>query len=310
MTAHKPLAATLSLVSFALLIQAVRCRKEVRNSRARLAGYGPKQAHLSYGAMTYVDRGDGPVILSSHGMFGGFDQAFNNVSNYLDTNRILAPSRFGYPGSEVGGQGTPREQADAFVELLDKLGIDKAFIMGASAGGTAAIRFALDYPNRTHGLILYSSAMPFPNRPPTYSKRQGPPSFLMNDYLMYLLSPLFGPVMGMSNAIINQMMPISERKAGALLDTTVGNPDMARNFDDYPIEELQVPLIILHAKDDKLADYKAMEKVINRFPDCTFVSFDTGGHMMKGHEDEGGMAVRKFMKRAIRNQSPSLDSHG
>ena len=60
----------------------------------------------------------------------------------------------------------------------------------------------------------------------------------MNDYLMYLLSPLFGPVMGMSNAIVNQMMPISERKAGALLDTTVSNPDMARNFDDYPIEEL------------------------------------------------------------------------
>ena len=94
-------------------------------------------------------------------------------------------------------------------------------------------RFALDYLNRTHGLILYSSAMPFPDRPPTYSKRQGPPSFLMNDYLMYLLSPLFGPVMGMSNAIVNQMMPISERKAGALLDTTVSNLDMARNFDDY-----------------------------------------------------------------------------
>ncbi len=116
--------------------------------------------------------------------------------------------------------------------------------------------------------------------------------------------------MGMSNAIINQMMPISERKAGALLDTTVSNPDMARNFDDYPIEELQVPSIILHAKDDKLADYKAMEKVINRFPDCTFVSFDTGGHMMKGHEDEGGRAVRKFMKQAIRDQPSSLDSHG
>lgn len=302
MTTRKRLAALLSLASFALFVQVVRCRKEARNSRARLDGFNPKQVHLSYGTMTYVDRGEGSVILSSHGMFGGFDQAFNNVSNYLDTNRILAPSRFGYPGSTVGGQGTPREQANAFVELLDTLGIDKVFIMGASAGGTAAIRFALDHPDRTHGLILYSSAMPLPTKPTTYAVRQGPPSFLMNDYPMYLLSPLFGPVMGMPSAMVKQMMPISDRKTGAILDATVNNPDMARNFDAYPIEELQVPSIILHAKDDKLADYKAMEKVSDRFPNSTFVSFNTGGHMMKGHEEEGGKAVREFMKQAVRDQ--------
>lgn len=305
MTTHKPLAAILSLASLSLLVQAVRCRKEVRSSRVRLDGYGAKQADLSYGPMTYVDRGDGAVILSSHGMFGGFDQAFDNVSGYLDTNRILAPSRFGYLGSAVGGQGTPREQASSFIDLLDKLGIEKVFIMGASAGGTAAIRFALDHPDRTHGLILYSSAMPFPEKPSTYSRRQGPPAFVMNDCVMYSLSPLFGPAMGVPPAMIKQMMPIIDRKTGALLDATVSNPDMARNFDDYPIEQLQVPSIILHAKDDKLADYKAMEKVINRFPNCTFVAFDTGGHMMQGHEDEVGKAVRDFMDQAIRDQSPS-----
>lgn len=118
MTTRKQLAALLSLASFVLFVQVGRCRKEIRDSRTRLDGFNPKLADLSYGTMTYVDRGEGPVILSSHGMFGGYDQAFNNVSNYLETNRILAPSRFGYPGSEVGGQGTPREQANAFVELL------------------------------------------------------------------------------------------------------------------------------------------------------------------------------------------------
>ena len=46
------------------------------------------------------------------------------------------------------------------MELLDKLGIDKVYLLATSAGGSIAIRFALDYPERTRGLILYCSAMP------------------------------------------------------------------------------------------------------------------------------------------------------
>ena len=53
-----------------------------------------------------------------------------------------------------------KEEVQAYVELLDKLGIDKVYLLATSAGGSIAIRFALDYPERTRGLILYCSAMP------------------------------------------------------------------------------------------------------------------------------------------------------
>jgi len=110
--------------------------------------------------MTYVDVGEGDVILSVHGIFGGYDQAYDNVKNRTSQNRVLAPSRFGYLGSDVKGEGTPMEQAAAFEELLDYLDIDQVFVLATSAGGTPAIRFALDYPERIKGLILYCSAMP------------------------------------------------------------------------------------------------------------------------------------------------------
>lgn len=56
-------------------------------------------------------------------------------------------------------ENTPAEQATAYVELLDKLGIDRVYLLATSAGGSVAIRFALDYPERTKGLILYCYAM-------------------------------------------------------------------------------------------------------------------------------------------------------
>lgn len=292
------LLSSILLIAIYLLVQGVRCNRAMKDSTVRLAEYGAKTIQLKYGDMTYVDRGEGEVILSIHGIFGGYDQAFDTCRDFVSDYRILAPSRFGYLGSDIKGDGTPAQQASAYVELLDQLGIDKVYLLATSAGGSVAIRFALDYSERTKGLILYCSAMPFPEKPEKYAEYAGPPAFLCNDYAMFLLSPLFEPIMGMDPSTIYSMLPISERKAGVVLDASVTNPDMARNFDTYQIENLQVPVLILHAKDDKLASYDAVSKALYRFPeDTTFVSFETGGHLMTGHTEEVKMAVSEFIER-------------
>ncbi|MCL2037673.1 alpha/beta hydrolase [Candidatus Saccharibacteria bacterium] len=245
--------------------------------------------------MAYVVKGEGETILSVHGIFGGYDQAYDSVKSFSSQYRIVAPSRFGYLGSDVKGDGTPAEQAKAFVELLDKLGIDKVYVLGQSAGGTIAIRFALDYPERVKGLILFSSAMPFTEKPEKYAEYAGPPSFLVNDCAMFLISPLFEPIMGMEPSTIYSMLPISERKRGVALDASINNPDMARNFHDYKIESLQAPTLILAAKDDKLVGFEQTEQAVKRFPNRTSIFFETGGHLMVGHSEKIERAVVKFI---------------
>ena len=106
---------------------------------------------LSYGNMSCADIGNGEVILSVHGIFGGYDQAYDTCKDFASDYRIFAPSRFGYLGSDIKGTGTPAEQAEAYVELLDRLGINPVYILSTSVGGSVAIRFALDYPERTKG---------------------------------------------------------------------------------------------------------------------------------------------------------------
>ena len=246
--------------------------------------------------MSYVDIGKGDVILSVHGIFGGYDQAYDTCKDFNSEYRIIAPSRFGYLGSDILGSGTPAEQATAYVELLDKLGIDKVYLLATSAGGSVAIRFALDYPERTKGLILYCSAMPFTQKPEKCPDYAGPPEFLCNNFAMFIMSPLFEPIMGMEPSTIYSMLPVSERKEGVVLDASVTNLDMARNCDKYNIEELQVPTLIIHAKDDQLASYADTERAVNRFPNCTFVSFEDGGHLLNGHGEEIKKAVSKFTK--------------
>jgi len=42
---------------------------------------------------------------------------------------------------------------------MDALGIDKAYLIGNSAGGTVAMNTALEYPERVLGLILVDAAI-------------------------------------------------------------------------------------------------------------------------------------------------------
>jgi len=286
----------LFLIVIYLSKQAIKCHFAVAESRTRLAEYGAETAALSYGNMTYIDnKNDGEVILAVHGIFGGYDQGYDACKDFSGDYRIISPSRFGYLNSDVSGGGTPAEQAAAYAELLDKIGVDKVFLLATSAGGAPAIRFALDYPERTKGLILYCSAMPYTEKPEKYAEYAGPPAFLLSDYAMFLMSPFFEVIMGLPPSTIDGMLPVAERKEGVVLDASVVNPDMARNFDDYNIESLQVPTLIVHAKDDKLADYSQVEKAVVRFPNCTLVAFETGGHLMTGNVEAIYKAVTEFI---------------
>jgi pimeloyl-ACP methyl ester carboxylesterase len=200
-------------------------------------------------------------------------------------------------GSDVKGEGTPKEQAEAFHELLDSLKIDKVFVLGTSAGGTPAIRFALDYPERVKGLILFCSAMPVNEKPDKYSEYQAPPKPLLSNYAMYLISPLMPSIMGMPASTVKVIMPVAERKEGVLLDGKFTNPDMERNFHDWPIEELKIPTLIVHSEDDNVASFEKVVAAKDRFPDLTMVTFPDGGHMMVGHDKEIDEAVDAFINK-------------
>ncbi|PID70938.1 MAG: alpha/beta hydrolase [Flavobacteriales bacterium] len=254
---------------------------------------------LSYGNIEYLDKGTGEVILVCHGIFGGFDQGYESVKDLSNDYRIISPSRFGYLNSDILGKGTPEEQGKAYVELLDKLNIDKVFILGTSAGGTVAIRFALDYPERCKGLILYSSAMPETKKPAKINLHQAPPDFLCNNLAMYLISPFFKSIMGMESTVVKTMLPIDERKAGVKIDGEITNPDMAVNYDYYDIEMIKVPTLIIQAKDDKLTKYDKFVDSVKRFKNSTLKIFDSGGHLLVGHDKEIRETVSNFINMHI-----------
>ena len=287
--------AALTLGGF-LGFQYFRCQKALKQSLIRLQGYANKHIDLSYGQMSYVDVGQGEVILSLHGIFGGYDQSYQVTKSLKDSYRLLCPSRFGYLESDVKGQGTPKEQAEALLELLDALEIDQVFLYGISAGGTSTLRFALDYPERVKGIILHSSAMPYVQKQEYEYKYNPSNNIFINNFTLNLMEPFFKSAMGLTSEAIQSIMPVQDRKEGVIIDSSISNPDMARHFDDYPIENLNKPVLIFQAIDDKLINYRHTLAVEPRFPNAELILFDSGGHLMIGNEHEIDTEVRDFIE--------------
>lgn len=72
---------------------------------------------------------------------------------------------------------------------------------------------------------------------------------------------------------------------------------MERNFDQYPIEELKVLVLILHSEDDPVAIYEKVKNVEHRFPNFSLITFPDGGHMMFGHDQEINKALDNFLSQ-------------
>lgn len=248
----------------------------------------------SYGKIAYIDEGEGVPVLVCHGICGGYDQGFDVLGDKTGLFRVIAPSRFGYPGSDMPENADIDMQAEAFVELLDQLGIDRSYVLATSAGGTAAIRFAIVHPERCSGLILYCSGYPELTKPVKEASYAGPPAFFCNDLCMWMISPLFEPLMGMERDTVNTILPMKDRKEGIVFDGRITNTDKTNNYENYDMRALECPVLIIHSVDDKLADFESAKAWSGTLKDCTFLPFSGGGHLMEGHEEEIEKALKEF----------------
>jgi pimeloyl-ACP methyl ester carboxylesterase len=107
----------------------------------------------------YQEAGDeqAPPIILIHGFISS-NLVWSHVLRPLAQRgfRVIAPDLPGYGYSEKPAdfEYTINQQALSVIGLMDRLGIRKAVIAGASYGGAVAATMALDYPERVDKLIL------------------------------------------------------------------------------------------------------------------------------------------------------------
>ncbi|MEV6823802.1 alpha/beta fold hydrolase [Amycolatopsis sp. NPDC051102] len=106
----------------------------------------------------YFDEGTGPVLLLVHGNVTTFRSWQRIVTEFRTTHRVLALSLPGYGGTSPQEEPSLDDQVAFLGAFLDALSVDRAIVLGHSAGGLIAATFALQHPGRVTRLALSDSA--------------------------------------------------------------------------------------------------------------------------------------------------------
>lgn len=292
---------------------------DIAAAKARVA-QGSTVIDTPCGLIEYQAAGTGPVLLAVHGSGGGFDQGMAFAAPLVTQGiRVVALSRFGYLRTPMPADGSAKAQADAFVCLMDALDIDRAAIMGGSAGALSALQMALRHPDRVSALIL---VVPLGYRPPDQAQSVEPMApwveaammrAIGSDFLFWtglhiardqmiatvVATPL-AVVAAASpaeqarvNASLDAILPVSARAAGLTADTAASKAmtpvDLARS---------SAPTLIVSARDDGYGTYASAEYMAGQIKGARFLGFETGGHAWAGHNDEVMAAISTLVLSA------------
>jgi pimeloyl-ACP methyl ester carboxylesterase len=276
-----------------------------------------ERVSTNLGPIEYARRGRGPVALVSHGAGGGYDQGLFLGSEILgDAYDIIAPSRFGYLRTPVSGTQQPSAQADAYAALLDRLSVEKAIVLGVSAGAPSAIEMALRHPNRVAALVLVvprafapgcdvAAEDTAPNRAVMAMILQGA------DFAYWLaLKTVRGRILrflGVPAAaergadaveqsrlsrIMRDILPLSRRVAGL-------RNDGAARIGPWPLERISAPAFVMSSEDDLYGTLPAARFTAEHIAGAELMVVDSGGHLLVGRGAEIRGRIADFLRRRL-----------
>ncbi len=165
-----------------------RFNSDLVQARAR-AAEGAVLLQTRCGPIEVQEAGTGVPLLVVHGSGGGHDHGMAFAGTLAQQGiHVIAMSRFGYLRTPMPVDSSAAAQADAHVCLLDALGIERAAVMGGSAGAPSALQMVIRHPDRVSALIML---VPLAYKPPSQADSAPPMPAWVEAAMMRLIGSDF-----------------------------------------------------------------------------------------------------------------------
>ena len=282
-------------------------RADLSREIARISS-GSRMADTRCGPIEFAAVGSGPAVLLVHGAGGGFDQTLDLAQEMaVHGFRVIAMSRFGYLRTPLPADASPAAQADAHACLLDALAIERAAIVGISAGAPSTMQFALRHPQRTDAMVLLVPLAYAPRAPgaeaagPSRAARFVIEQATGSDLLYWIASKaaptlIVRTILGTPPEIVasasaqdqarvgklmREILPLSARQPGLLNEAAI-----AASLPRYELERISAPTLVVSVQDDRYGTFESARYTAAHIAGARFVGYASGGHLWVGHHDE------------------------
>lgn len=251
-----------------------------------------------------------PTIVFLHGSGPGATGLSNweaALGEFGDRYHCLAPDIVGFGDSShpnpppAGMVAFTDLRADAVLGLLDALGIERCTFVGNSMGGMITLTIALRAPERVERIVLMGSGgAPIPPTPELIQMITfyDDPSATSMAALMraFVHDPaMFGDEL---DAIAAARLPRAirddvRRSHLATFDMSAGPPV---RFEPERLATLDLPVLVVHGRDDRLIPYQAALYFLEHLPDADLHVFARCGHWTQiEHPDRFHATLSAFL---------------
>jgi pimeloyl-ACP methyl ester carboxylesterase len=245
----------------------------------------------------YKEMGAGsPTFILLHG-FGASTFSWREVMRPLSQyGRVIAYDRpaFGLTERPMPGDWTgenpysPEAQAKLVIGLMDALGVERAILVGNSAGGTISVSVALSYPQRVQALVLVDAAIYAGGGSPAWIRP------LLGTPQMRHVGPLIArqiqaqghafietawhdPTRITADVFAGYERPLHiENWDRALWELTAASHDA--NLEDR-LTSLAVPVLVLTGDDDRIVPTEQSLRLADEIPSAELVVLPQCGHL-------------------------------
>lgn len=267
-----------------------------------------------------------PVMLLLHG-FAASTFTWHAVFDRLaGLGTVIAVDRPGFgltsPASNDHADGSNpfdhETQADLLVTLLDHFGIERATLIGHSAGGTVATLAALRHPQRFSRLVLIAPAIYFTLPPPLWLKHwlEYRPAEWLVPVVTHTLARLDGPILRRAWHDPDRI-PSETREA-------YRDPFHLRGWDEamlalarsnHPLDlpehlnELTQPTLVITGDDDRIVPTKQTVRLAGELPHAELVVIPDCGHIPQEEQPEDCFqALERFVSRQATSSVIPIDT--
>lgn len=267
-------------------------------------------------AIHYEARGAGPPIVLIHG-FGGSTYSWRfNLPELSRRHRVYALDLPGFGYSERTDRPIYSRSCQAaivrgFLDVMNETG--PAVLVGNSMGGAVALRFAIDYPDRTLGLVLSAPSVfwrePWRRlaplfRVPWLGRKLAHALYyfaLANDRsVSRMLAAAYGSNLDLVTDEVRTALLRPLRVRGSA-DAALG---LARSSDRDPVagrlRDIDVPVLIVAGKLDQAVSLDSILRLEAKIRRARLVVIEDAGHLIQEEApDQFNALVEEFCDQVI-----------
>jgi pimeloyl-ACP methyl ester carboxylesterase len=244
------------------------------------------------GEFEYVEKGEGPVIILLHGLFGALSNFEDVINHFSEKYKVVIPMMPLYTLPIIN---TNVKSLSKFIhKFIEHKGYDKVNLLGNSLGGHVALVYMTKHPERVRSMILTGSSGLYENAMGGSFPRKGDKEYIKKKVKVTFYDPKHA-----TDELVDECFDIVNDKNRLIRILSLAKSAIRHNMAN-DLHKMDVPSCLIWGKNDTITPPEVAQEFQDKLPQADLFWIDECGHApMMEHPKEFNKILQKWLDKTF-----------